>query len=77
MSNTIPGLLELLFILPLVILAGLLPVIVFWKICSKAGYPGPLGLLMLLPVANILLPIYLAFADWPVLKRARMLPPGL
>ena len=45
-----------------------LPTIAFWKICSKAGFPGALGLLMLVPVANVILPLYLAFAQWPVLK---------
>ena len=48
--------------------AMLLPTIAFWKICSKAGFPGALGLLMLVPIANIILPFYLAFAQWPILR---------
>ncbi len=50
------------------VLFSLIPVIIFWKICSKAGFPGALGLLMLVPVANFLLPLYIAFADWPALE---------
>ena len=43
-------------------------IIAFWRICSKAGYPGPLALLILVPFGNIILPLFLAFAEWPVLK---------
>jgi hypothetical protein len=46
---------------------GIIPAIPFWNICSKAGYPAPLGLLMLVPMANIVLPLYLAFSEWPAL----------
>jgi hypothetical protein len=42
-------------------------VVAFWKICSKAGYPGALGLLALVPLANFILILYLAFARWPIL----------
>jgi hypothetical protein len=45
-----------------------LTVIAYWKICEKAGFPGPLSLLMLVPIANIILLLYLAFAEWPALK---------
>ena len=44
-------------------------VIPFWKICSKVGFPGPLSLLMLVPIANIILPFYIAFAEWPAFKQ--------
>ena len=53
------------------LLASALQVLVFCKICSKAGFHWALGLLILLPVANIGLPIYLAFADWPVRRELR------
>ena len=46
----------------------LLTVIPYWKICSKAGFPGALSLLMMVPIANIILPFYLAFAQWPALE---------
>ena len=63
-----PGPLEMIVIFFVSIFAYILPVIAFWKICSKAGFPGALGLLMIIPIANIILPLYLAFAEWPALK---------
>ncbi|MBW8042233.1 MAG: hypothetical protein FVQ85_19845 [Planctomycetes bacterium] len=47
--------------------------VVFCKIFSKAGYSWALGLLMLVPIANIIMPFFLAFADWPVQQEARQL----
>ncbi|MFC1629214.1 hypothetical protein ACFL3H_08905 [Gemmatimonadota bacterium] len=44
---------------------ALLTIIPFWKICDRVGLPGPLSLLMLVPLANIILPFYIAFARWP------------
>ena len=61
---------EMIVILILMIIPGiLLTVIPFWKICSKAGFPGALSLLMLVPIANIILLFYIAFSEWPVLKK--------
>ncbi|MBI3437714.1 MAG: hypothetical protein HY054_03505, partial [Proteobacteria bacterium] len=40
----------------------------YWKIFSKAGYSGALSLLLLVPLANVVLIIWFAFAQWPVLK---------
>jgi hypothetical protein len=68
MAYVAPGGIEGLVILFASLFAFILPVIIFWKICSKAGFPGALGLLMLLPVGNIILMLYLAFAQWPILK---------
>ena len=48
----------------------LVTVLPFWKICSKAGFPGALSLLMLVPIANIILLFYIAFAEWPALRQA-------
>lgn len=62
-----PGFFELLVILVISAFLFVIPVVSFWKICEKAGFPGPLGLLMLVPLANIILPLYLAFTDWPAL----------
>lgn len=49
-------------------LTALLVVVPFWFIFKKAGFHGALSLLMLVPVANIVMPFFLAFSDWPVLK---------
>jgi uncharacterized membrane protein YhaH (DUF805 family) len=43
------------------------------KIFSKAGYSWALGLLMLIPIVNIIMAFFLAFADWPVNKELRSL----
>ena len=74
-ETMVPGVTEILVIflivIPMAILVGLITVIPFWKICSKAGFPGALSLLMLVPFANLILPFYIAFADWPALRQAR------
>lgn len=43
------------------------------KIFSNAGYSWALGLLILIPIVNIIMAFYLAFADWPVNKELRLL----
>lgn len=58
-----------LFIIPFVLLAVALKVIAFWKICSRVGFNGALGLLMLVPFGDIILPLYVAFAKWPAAKQ--------
>ena len=56
-------------LVPILLVAGvLLTVIPFWRICTKAGFPGPLSLLMLVPAGNLVLYFYLAFAAWPALR---------
>ena len=42
----------------------------WWKIFSKAGYSGALALLWIVPIANIILFIWFAFAKWPALNRS-------
>lgn len=51
------------------VLGVLLTVLPFWMICKKAGFAPALALLMLVPGANIILPFYLAFAEWPALRQ--------
>lgn len=41
-----------------------------WRICAKAGFSGWLGLLAVVPIANIILLYFLAFSQWP-LERSR------
>lgn len=55
------------------LIATIIKVLIICKIFSKAGYCWALGLLMLVPIANIIMAFYLAFADWPVLKELRQL----
>jgi hypothetical protein len=47
--------------------------LIFCKIFSKAGYSWALGLLILVPIADIIMAFYIAFADWPVQKEVRQL----
>jgi hypothetical protein len=50
----------------LVVLAvAVATVFAFWRIFSKAGFAGAWGLLAIFPFAQILLLLFLAFADWP------------
>jgi hypothetical protein len=44
-------------------------VIPFWQIFAKAGFSGWLSFLMLVPIVNALALYFLAFSDWPVLRR--------
>ena len=37
----------------------------FWRICTKAGYPGIMALLVFIPVVNLIFLYWFAFADWP------------
>ena len=44
-------------------------VIPAWRICQRAGYPGFMGLLILIPLLNLALLYFLAFANWPAVDR--------
>lgn len=48
-----------------------LTVLIWCKLFGKSGYSWAFGFLMLVPVANIIVPFYLAFSDWPILKKLR------
>ena len=64
------GLAELLVVF--VALSGLLVyVIPFFFIFKKAGYSAWLGLLLFIPLVNLILLYVLAFAEWPVLRRTQ------
>jgi hypothetical protein len=63
------GLRELLVML-------VLPVIFFlpfYKIFSKAGYPGLLCLTMAVPLLNVIMVLFLPFSEWPILKELKAL----
>ena len=62
-----------LFTILLGLIVTVVTVLIFCKIFSKAGYSWALGLLMLVPIANIIMPFVLAFGDWPVQKELRLL----
>ena len=53
------------------LLVAVVIVLPFWKIFAKAGYSGWFGLLMIVPVVNLIALYMLAFSDWPSLKHAQ------
>ncbi len=67
------GAMFMLFFLFIMLLITLLMVWVYCRIFSKTGFCWALGLLMFVPVANIIMLFVLAFADWPVLRELRQL----
>ena len=66
---------EILLLVTMIIL----PIFVIWptwRICAKAGFPGMLSLVIVVPIFNLFLLYFLAFAEWPSLhprKEARHL----
>jgi hypothetical protein len=61
------GTYELLMIVAILAIYAL-PVWPCWRICSKAGFPGPISLIALIPGGIIALLIALAILEWPVSK---------
>ena len=47
------------------LIIGVLIILPFWFIFSKAGYSKWLSLLMVVPIVNIVMLYYLAFSTWP------------
>jgi hypothetical protein len=68
-----------LMLIPIVIggmawlVAMIVIVVALCKIFSKAGYCWALGLLMFVPIANLVMLLVLAFSEWPILKELRAL----
>ena len=46
---------------------------IWCKICSKTGHPWALGLLMLVPLGDAFLILYVAFGTWPIHRELDML----
>ena len=53
----------------MMLLVAVLVVVPVWRICTKAGYSGWLSLLVLVPIVNLVLLYFLAFAEWPLERR--------
>jgi hypothetical protein len=56
---------EMLFL----VLPAIIFVLPFWKIFTKAGFSGALSILMIIPFVNIGMLFFLAFTEWPALKK--------
>ena len=61
----------LIFMIPLIMIIVAVKVLIFCKIFSRAGYSWALGLLILVPIANIVMLFVLAFAEWPIQRELR------
>ena len=57
------------FTLFVFLILAIIVILPFWLIFKKAGYPGAIGLLAIIPFAGIVLLYVLAFAPWPSLKK--------
>ena len=55
------------------LVAIIFAVVIYWRIFSKAGYSGAMGLLMFVPIANIVVLCILAFGEWPIYKELKYL----
>ena len=60
------GIPELMIIGFFMFLGGVVVVLPFWMIFSKAGFPGWMSLTQLIPIVNVVALFYLAFAEWPI-----------
>jgi len=67
------GLPEILVIFVVFLLYFPAWIVAFWRIFSRAGYPGVVSLAMLVPVLNVIMILFLGFADWPVLRELNAL----
>jgi hypothetical protein len=51
------------------VVLGVLLIIPFWQLFSKAGYSAWWSFLMIIPLVNLIALYVLAFSSWPSLKR--------
>lgn len=61
----------IIFVMFFALVLTVIQIVAFCKIFSKAGFSWALGLLMLVPIANIVMFFFLAFAEWPVQRELR------
>ncbi|HRJ19916.1 MAG: hypothetical protein M9913_12475 [Bryobacteraceae bacterium] len=60
-----------IFVIVVVLVFAAIVIIPQWRIFQRAGYSGALALLMVLPLVNLIVLLWFAFADWPALKAAQ------
>ncbi len=49
-------------------------VIPFWKIFSKAGFPGAISLLTMIPVIGLITLYVIVFSEWPAMRQTAVRP---
>lgn len=52
--------------LVIILIPAVLVIIPFWRIFTKIGFSGWLSLTLLIPLVNVIVLYYLAFAAWPI-----------
>ena len=60
----------------IIVISGLFVILPYWKIFSKAGFSGWLSLTLIVPILNIIMLFYLAFAEWPVRRELNRMKQG-
>jgi uncharacterized membrane protein YhaH (DUF805 family) len=75
-AATAMGVGMLVFMVFVILISIVLTLIIWWKIFSKAGWSGALSLLMLVPLVNIIMGFYVAFATWPIQRELEALKRG-
>ena len=66
MDNQVFGLIFVLFAVCIGLAFFAFSVFIWWRIMSKTGHSGWLGLLMFVPLANFVMLVVLAFGEWPM-----------
>jgi hypothetical protein len=60
---------EMLVVLFVTLISLVLPAWLAWKVSLKAGFPGTLGLLVVVPLGFLVFLYVLAFRPWPRMSR--------
>ena len=60
----------------IVLLLLALLILPFWKIFSRAGFAGPLALLMVVPFANVIVLFVVAYGRWRVAPEDARISPN-
>jgi len=55
----------------------ILQLVMAWRIAVKAGFSGPLSLLMLIPLVNFVILLIFAFGEWPIEAQLKALRGGM
>lgn len=55
---------------------GVVVILPYWKIFSKAGFSGWLSFSQIVPILNLIVLFYLAFAEWPILRELKNFKQG-
>jgi branched-subunit amino acid transport protein AzlD len=59
-----------IIILIIILIITLSVVLPFMKIFKKAGFPSALGVLMIVPLVHFIMLFFLAFSEWPALRKS-------